>query len=246
MSYLYAMPLGFCLISVFIFLSHFIIADSFIKYRYESTLRMSWDVIINIYLHNINRALLSQSFTANILHENKTFVASSFVFVTRWIILFLFIEFFVKFSHQHNQNIFWLLLVALFSSHRYCDFVLFILFVEAHWLVPKNRHDIGQKRLWPYFSRQRNYQKKTRNWRHLLFAKEMHRLLWNGIKTISKRVNFGLFSEENDKKNSSKNFLWPAVARNITSAYESSSVKNTHQKYHIQFVRIKTWLWISM
>ena len=147
MSYLYAMPLGFCLISVFIFLSHFIIADSFIKYRYESTLRMSWDVIINIYLHNINRALLSQSFTANILHENKTFVASSFVFVTRWIILFLFIEFFVKYSHRHNPNISWLLLVALLPSHRYCDFVLFILFVEAHWLVPKNRHDIGQKKI---------------------------------------------------------------------------------------------------
>jgi len=27
--------LGLCLISVFIFLSHFIIADSFIKYRHE-------------------------------------------------------------------------------------------------------------------------------------------------------------------------------------------------------------------
>ena len=63
-----------------------------------------------------------------------------FFFVTRWIILFLFIEFF-------NQNISWLLLVALLPSHRYCDFVLFIVFVEAHWLVPKNRHDIGQKKI---------------------------------------------------------------------------------------------------
>ena len=89
-------------------------------------------------------------------------------------------------------------------------------------------------------------EKETRNWRYLLFAKEVHRLLWNGIKTISKRVNIGLFSEENFFKDSSENFLWPAVARNNTSAYESSSVKNTHKKYHIQFVRIKTWLWISM